>query len=77
MRTTLTKTELRQFFREDTCFLWFKAIIQEKFSEEKLLLGASSSDRLWQIKGMNEVLHYIKDPVILLDMIDDEDLDES
>ena len=50
MRTTLTKTELRQFFREDPCFLWFKAILQEKFSEEKLLLGASSSDRLWQIK---------------------------
>ncbi len=73
MRTTLTKSELRQFFREDPCFLWFKAIIQDQFDHRKNLIGAPDSDRLWQIKGHGEVLRLIDDPEILLDLIDLED----
>ena len=73
MRTSLTKTELRQFFREDPCFLWFKAIIQDQFDHRKNLIGASSLDRLWQIKGHGEVLRIIDDPEILIDLIDMED----
>ena len=72
MRTTLTKNELRQFFREDPCFLWFKAIIQDQFDHRKNLIGASSLDRLWQIKGHAEVLRLI-DPEILIDLMDLED----
>ena len=73
MRTTLTKTELRQFFREDPCFLWFQAIIQDQFDHRKNLIGAPNSDRLWQIKGHGEVLRYIDDPTILLDLLELED----
>ncbi len=73
LRTTLTKAELRQFFREDPCFLWFKAIIQDQFDHRKNLIGASNAERLWQIKGHGEVLRLIDDPEILLDLIDLED----
>ncbi len=73
MRTTLTKTELRQFFREDPCFLWFKAVLQDQFDHRKTLIGASNSDRLWQIKGHGEVLRLIDDPEILIDLIDMDD----
>ena len=70
MRSIITKPELRQFFRENEHFLWFQEILQEQFNERKLLIGAPDAERLWQVKGISQVLRFIEDPESLLDLLD-------
>ena len=76
MRSTITKSEIRQTFREDPVFLWFRQILLERFDTAKLLRGAPTSDRLWAIKGISEVLNFVENPELMIELLD-EDLNEE
>lgn len=73
VKTTITKTEVRHALREDPVLVWYRDAILEHFDCRKNLNGASTAERLWQLKGHSEVLRYLEDVDILLELLDIED----
>ena len=73
MKTTLTRAELRHVLTNDHAMIWFRESLIEHFDHRKNLTGASSAERLWQIKGHSEILRYLEDVDFLLDLYDVEE----
>ena len=73
MKTTLTRAELRHILTNDHAMIWFRESLIEHFDHRKQLVGASSTERLWQIKGHSEILRYLEDVDLLLDLYDIEE----
>jgi len=70
MKPEVTRAEARQVLTEDPVVLWFREALMEQFDPTKRILGAGTSEQLWQAKGIAEVLLYIKDVDRVLDLLD-------
>jgi hypothetical protein len=77
MKYNLTKKEIRHAYNNDEVFLWLRDTINERFPLEANLIGASNSERLWQIRGHAEILKFFNDIDRLLDFVDIKEDDES
>ena len=73
IKTSTTRSEIRQVLTQDKAVLWFRESLIEHFDHRKNLTGASSAERLWQIKGHADVLRYLEDVDLLLALYDIEE----
>ena len=73
MESEVTKAEARQVLTQDPVVLWYRQAIQKRFNVLNALNGASSDERLWEVKGIAQVMRFIDDPTILLDDLDQDE----
>jgi hypothetical protein len=76
MKFNLTKKEIRHAFNNDPVLVWFKETLNERFSYEAELLGATSAERLFEIRGQAKILRFFNDIDTLLEYVDMEETDD-
>jgi hypothetical protein len=73
MKSSITKAEARQVLTQDPVVIWYRNAIKKRFDVLQALNGAGSDERLWEVKGIAQVMRFIDDPTLLLEDLDAEE----
>lgn len=62
MSNKISKTDV-EVWLNDPVTNWFRSFLGAKFDTEISVMEASESVKLWEVKGQNNVVYYIVDPM--------------